>query len=52
MLGNENINPVDSFTYLDFIISKNGGCSEDVESRIAKAEGFFLSWKKFERIGR
>ena len=37
MLGNEKIDQVSSFTYLGSIISKDGGSSEDVESRIAKA---------------
>jgi hypothetical protein len=36
-LGNERIDQVDSFIYLGSIISKNGGSSEDVKSRIAKA---------------
>jgi hypothetical protein len=36
-LGNEKIDQVDSFTYLGSIISKDGGSSEDVKSRIAKA---------------
>jgi hypothetical protein len=31
MLGNENINPVDSFIYLGSIISEDGGCSEYVK---------------------
>ena len=36
-LGNEKIDQVSSFTYLGIIISKDGGSSEDVKSRIAKA---------------
>ena len=40
-LGNENIDQVDSFTYLGSIISEDGGYFEDVKSRIAKAEGVF-----------
>ena len=34
--GNEKIDQVGSFTYLGSIISKDGGNSEDVKSRIAK----------------
>ena len=34
---------VGSFTYLGSIISKDGGSSEDVKSRIAKAQGVFHS---------
>ena len=34
-LGNEKIDQVGSFTYLGSIISKDGGSSEDVKSRIA-----------------
>ena len=37
-LGNEEINQVGSFTYLGSFISKDGGSSKDVESRIAKAQ--------------
>ena len=37
---------VDSFTYLGSIISKDGGSSEDIKSRIAKAQGVFLQLKK------
>ena len=54
-LGNEKIDQVGSFTYLGSIISKEGGSSEDVKSRVAKAQAvfFFLTVKKkFERIGR
>ena len=47
MLGNEKIDQVDSFTYLDSIISKDGGCSEDVKSRITKAQGIFSQLKIF-----
>ena len=51
--GHEKIDQVDSFTYLDSIISKEGGSSEGVKNRIAKAQGiFFHSWKKFGRTGR
>ena len=45
-LGNEKIDHVDSFTYLDSIISKDGWSSEDVKSRIAKAQGVFSQLKK------
>jgi len=40
-LGNEKINQVDSFTHLVSIISKGRGSSEDVKSRIAKAQDVF-----------
>ena len=43
MQGNKKIDQVDSFTYLGVIIDKDGGCSEDVKSRIAKAQGIFFS---------
>ena len=45
-LGNEKIDQVDSFTYLGSIISKDGWSSEDVKSRIAKAQGVFSQLKK------
>jgi len=45
-LGNEKIVQVSSFTYLGSIISKDGGSSEDVESRIAKAQGVVSQLKK------
>jgi hypothetical protein len=45
-LGNQKIDQVGSFTYLGSIISKNGGSSEDVESRIAKAQG-----ERFKEMG-
>ena len=52
-LGNDKIYQAGSFTYLGSIISKDSGSSEDVESRIAKAQGvFFTVKKKFGRIGR
>ena len=35
-----------SFTYLGSIISKDGGSSEGVKSRIAKARGVFFTFKK------
>ena len=41
-LGNEKIDQVGSFIYPDSIISKDGGSSEVVKSRIAKAHGFFF----------
>ena len=40
-LGNEKFHQVDSFSHLGSIISKDGGSSEDVKSRIAKAQGDF-----------
>ena len=45
-LGNEKIDQVGSFSYLGSIISKDGGSSEDVKSRIAKAQGVFSQLKK------
>ena len=51
-LGNENIDQVRSFSYLGSIISKDGGSSEDVKSRIAKTKGVFSHLKKFGRIER
>ena len=52
-LGNKKIDQVGSFTYLGSIISKDGGSSEDVKSRIANAQGVFSQLKKkFGRIGR
>ena len=41
MLGNEKIDQVCSFTYVGSIISKDGGCTEDAKSRIAKVRGVF-----------
>ena len=40
-LGNEKIDQLECFTYLGSIISKDGGSSEDVKSRIVKARGVF-----------
>ena len=45
-LGNGKIDQVGSFPYLGSIISKDSGSSEDVKSRIAKAEGFCSQLKK------
>jgi hypothetical protein len=44
--GNEKSDQVNSFTCLGSIISKDGGCSDDVKSRIAKAQGIFFTVKK------
>ena len=41
ILSNKKIDQVDSFTYLGSIISKDGGCSEDVKSTITKAKDIF-----------
>ena len=38
----EKIHQVDSFTYLGFIISEDGGSSVDVKSKIARLIVFFL----------
>ena len=52
-MGNENIDQVESFTYLGSIIGKDGRSSESVKSRIAKAQGvFFTVKKKFGGIRR
>ena len=40
-LGNKKIDQMDSFTYLGSIISKEGKSSENVKSRIVKAQGVF-----------
>ena len=48
-LGNEKIDQVGSFTYLGSIISKDCGRSEDVKSRIAKAQGVFSQLKKVSK---
>ena len=40
-LGNEKIDQVGSMNYLVSIISKDGGSSEDLKSRIAQAQGNF-----------
>ena len=45
-LGNEKIDQVGSFNYLGMFISKDGGSSEDVKSRVAKAQGVFSQLKK------
>ena len=45
-LGNEKIDQVGSFTYLGFIIGKDGGSSDDIKSRIARAHGLFSKLKK------
>ena len=44
--GNEKIDQVGSLTYFVNIISKDGGNSEDVKSRTAKAQGVFSQLKK------
>ena len=44
--GNKKIDQVGSFTYIGSIICKDGGNSEDVKSRIAKAQGVFSQLKK------
>ena len=41
-LGNEKIDQAGSYSYLGSIICKDGGSSEDVKSRIAKAQGCFF----------
>ena len=52
-LDDEKIDHGGNFTYLGSIISKDGESSEDVKSRITKAQGIFSQLKKkFERIER
>jgi len=46
-LSNETINQVESFTYIGIIISKDGGCLEDIKSSVAKVPVVFLHLKKF-----
>jgi hypothetical protein len=43
--GNKKIDQVDRLNYLCSIISKDGGCNEDVKSRTAKAHGVFSQLK-------
>ena len=40
-LGNEKIDQFGSLSYLGSIISKDDGSSDDVKSRIGKAQGVF-----------
>ena len=49
-LGNDKIDQVGSFTYLGSIVSKDGGSSNDVKSRIAKPQGVFSQLKKVWKI--
>ena len=53
-LGSGKIDQVDSSTYLGWMNSKDGGCSEDVKSRIAKTRCFifFSQLKKVWKISR
>ena len=46
MLGNKKIYQVGNFIYLGCIISKDGGSSEDVKSRIAECQSVFFWLKK------
>ena len=46
ILDNEKIDQVGSFIYHGSIISKDDGSSEDVKSKIAKAQGVFFTMKK------
>ena len=50
MLGSENFGQVHSFTYLGSIFSKDNVYSEDIKSRIAKAQDVFPELKKFGRL--
>ena len=47
-LSNEKIDQVGSFTYLGSVISKDGGSSKDVRSRIVKVRVFFTVKKSLE----
>ena len=49
-LGNEKIDQVNSFTYLSSIISKDIGSSENVKSRIVKAQSVFSLKKGLEEF--
>ena len=47
MLGNEKIDQINRFTYLGSIISKDGGCSEDIRCKNSEGSGcFFFTLKK------
>ena len=46
--GNE-IDEVETFTYLDSIIDKHGGTDADVKARIGKARGAFIQLKNTQR---
>ena len=48
-LGSEKIDQVGSFSDLGSIISKDGGNSEEVKSRITKAQGVLSQLKKVRR---
>jgi hypothetical protein len=50
MFSKAKMNQVDSLNYLGGIISKDGGCSEDVHSRIAKVQDVFSHLKKVWKI--
>jgi len=45
-LGNEKIDQVCSFAFLDSIISKDAGSSENIKSRIVKVQCVFSKLKK------
>ena len=45
-LSNEKIVELDSFADLGSIVSKDGGCSEDVKSTIAKTQSVFSQLKR------
>ena len=46
ILGNRRIDQVDSFIFLGSVISKDGGCSENGRSRIAKPQDVFSQLNK------
>jgi len=47
-VDNKKIDQVESFTYLGSILSKDDGCSEDVKSRITKAQHVFIVEKTLD----
>ena len=51
ILGNSEIEQVDSFICLINIISRNGECREELKSRIIEAQIILSVLEKFGRIG-
>ena len=45
-LGEETLEDVDHFTYLGGIVTKTGGCDEDIKGRIGKARAQFNRMRK------
>jgi len=46
ILSSEKIVLLDTLTYLDSMISKDDGFSQNIKRRIAKVQGFFFSVEK------